>query len=116
MSSILLTLGACVRVTVVVLCVYVSVCHQTSCYIHCTSFASLNCGVIRFLMAFQTCIVWIPLKTLCLPVLASFADCKLLDFSLSGTQRSIYMKGHVQVLYIVCSAHGRGLVKVRPTE
>ena len=53
----------------------------------------------------NACIVWIPLT--------SFADGKLLDFSLSGTHRSIYTKGHVPVLYTVCS---RVLVKVRPTE
>ena len=62
------------------------------------------------------CIVWIPLKTLCSPVLASLVDGKLLDFYPSGTQRSIYTKGHVPVLYTVCPAHGRGLVKAQPTE
>ena len=28
----------------------------------------------------NACIVWISLKTLCSPILASFADAKLLDF------------------------------------
>ena len=51
----------------------------------------------------------------CLGVI-NFAAGKLLDFSLSGTQRSIYTKGRVPMLYTVCSAHGQGLVKVRPTE
>ena len=94
----------------------VCLCYQASCYIQCTSFASPNCGVIRFLMVFQTRIGWIPLITLCSLVLASSADDKLLDFSLSGTQRSIYTKDHVPVLYTVWSAHGWGKVKARPTE
>ena len=38
-----------------------------------------NFGVIRFFMAFQ--MHDLCLKTLCSPVLASFADSKLLDFS-----------------------------------
>ena len=44
-----LTLGACARVTVVVLCL--SVCLLTATY---TSFVSPNCGAITSLMAFQT--------------------------------------------------------------
>ena len=70
-----LTLGACASVTVVVLCV----CYQASC-----SFASPNCGVIRFLMALQYCV---DSTENTLPVLASFADAdgKLLEFSPSST-------------------------------
>ena len=113
----LLTLGACARVTVVVLCVCVSVCLSVTklaaTYLVCKS--KLRCYTIPHGVP-NACIVWIPLKTLCSPVLASFADGKLLDFSLSGTYRSIYTKGHVPVLYTVCPAHGRGLVKARPTE
>ena len=46
----LLTLGACARVTVVILCVCVSVCLSVT-----TLTATyLVCDVIRFLMAFQT--------------------------------------------------------------
>ena len=108
-----LTLGACVRVTVVVLCVCVSVCYQASCYIPCLQVqtAVLYHSLWRSKRMYY--IVWILLKTLCSPVLAPFADGKLLDFSLSGTHCSIYTKGHVPVLYTVCS---RVLVKVRPTE
>ena len=43
----------------------------------------------------NACIVWIPLKTLYSPVLASFTDGKLLDFFPSSTQGSVYTKGHV---------------------
>jgi hypothetical protein len=38
----------------------------------------------------NACILWISLKTLCSPALASFADAKLLDFSPNDTQCSIY--------------------------
>ena len=58
-----------------------SVCYHASCYIPRFSFASPIDSVIRFLMAFQTRFVWISPKTLCSPVLASFADSKLLDVS-----------------------------------
>ena len=43
----------------------------------------------------NACIVWILLKWLSLSISASFADAKLLDFSPSGTQLSIYTKSHV---------------------
>ena len=41
--------------------------------------------------------VWILLKTLCLPVLASFADGKLLTFPKAALNIPICMKGHVLV-------------------
>ena len=78
--------------------------------------SKLQCYTIPYGIP-NACIVWIPLEILCSPVLSSFADDKLLDFShASGTQHSIYTKGHVLVLYAVCSAYGRDLVKARPTE
>ena len=95
------------------LCLCVSITKLAATYLVCKS--KLRCYRIPYGVP-NACIEWIPLKTLCLPVLASFADGKLLDFSLSGTQYSICTKGHVPVLYTVCSAHGPGLVEVRPTE
>ena len=41
--------------------------------------SKLQCYMIPYGIP-NACIVWIPLKTLCSPVLASFADSKLLDF------------------------------------
>ena len=79
---ILLTPGTCTRVTVVVLCVCVSVCvtKLTATYLVCESqvqACKIPYGVPN---ACTCCIVWISLKALCSPVLASFADAKLLDF------------------------------------
>ena len=66
--------------------VCLSVTKLAATYLVCKS--KLWCYTIRYGIP-NACIVWIPLKTLCLPVLASFADGKLLDVSLSGTQHSI---------------------------
>ena len=74
----LLTLGACARVTVVVLCVCVSVTNLAAAYLICESKVQL-CKLPYSVP--NACIVWISLKTLCSPVLASFADSKLHDFS-----------------------------------
>ncbi len=52
--------------------------------------------------------VWISLKMLCLPVLASFANAKLLDFSPNNTQRSTYTQSHA-MLYV---AHALGTAVV----
>ena len=68
------------RVTVVILCLCVSVC------LHVTKLAATylvyesKCGIIRFLNCVtpNAWIVWIPR---CLALLGSFADSKLLDFS-----------------------------------
>ena len=75
---LLLTLGACARVTVVVLCdVCLSLCLSinsvTATYLVCTSQPyMIPYGVSK------PCIVWILLKTLCTPVLVTFAqDCYL---------------------------------------
>ena len=61
------------RVTVVVLCVCLSVClsELSKCYIH-ISFASLKLGIIYGVS--NACIVWILLKMLCSPVLVTFAQ------------------------------------------
>ena len=98
-------------VTVVILCV--SVTKLAATYLVCKS--KLWCYMIPYGVS-NACIGWTPPKTLCSLVLVSSADDKLLDFSLSGTQRSIYTKGHVPVLYTVWSAHGRGKVKARSTK
>ena len=66
--------------------VCLSVTKLAATYLVCKS--KLRCYTILYGVP-NACIVWISLKTLCLPVLTSFADGKLLDFSLSGTQRSI---------------------------
>ena len=70
----LLTLGACVRVTVVVLCVYV--CLLPS-YLICEF--KMWCHKAPYGIP-NGCIMWISLKMLYSPALASFADAKLLDF------------------------------------
>jgi hypothetical protein len=62
-----------------------------------------KCGVPK------ACIVWISLKTLCLQVLASFADATLLDFSLRNTQRSIYTYSHEQYVYAL---YGMYIVRI----
>ena len=70
------------RVTVVVLCVCLSVRLSvnsvTASYFVCESQA--RCYMILYGVS-NACIVWISLKTLCSPVLAAFADSKLLDFA-----------------------------------
>ena len=73
------------RVTIVVLCVCVSVCLSvnslTASYFVCKSQA--ECYMILYSVS-NACIVWISLKTLCSPVLAAFADSKILDFARAG--------------------------------
>ena len=75
--DILLTLGACARVTVVILYTCVSVTKLADTYLICESKVQL-CKVPYGIP--NACIVWILLKTLYFPVLVSFADAKLLDF------------------------------------
>ena len=69
------------RVTVVVLCVYLCICvfvtKLAAIYLICESKVQL-CKVPYDIP--NTCIVWVSLKTPCSPVLMSFADAKLLDF------------------------------------
>ena len=51
----------------------------------------------------NACIVWISLKTLCSPVLASFADSKLLDFaraSNSMTYRTLCAARYTCIQYM----------------
>ena len=64
--QLFLTLGACARVTVVVICVCVSVCYRNSCYIPCL--------YVEDKVPLGFCIVWLLLKMLCSKVLATFAD------------------------------------------
>ena len=61
----------------VYLCICVSVTKLAATYLVCGSKVQL-CKVPYDVP--NTCIAWISLKTLCPPVLASFADAKLLDF------------------------------------
>ena len=58
--------------------VYLSVTKLAATYPVCKP--ELRCYMVPYGVP-NACIVWIPLKTLCSPVLVSFADCKLLDFS-----------------------------------
>ena len=70
------------RVTVVVLCVCLSVCLSvnslTATYLVCE--LQGRCYMILHGVS-NACIVWISLKMLCSPVLAAFPDSKLLDFA-----------------------------------
>ena len=66
------------KVTVVVLCVCLSVNSLTATYLVCE--LQGRCYMILHGVS-NACIVWISLKTLCSPVLAAFADSKLLDFA-----------------------------------
>jgi hypothetical protein len=58
------------------------------------------------------CIVWISLKTLRSPALASFADAKLLDFSPSDLAYNVLFIHEVIILlhtlYMVCIIIGNG--------
>ena len=75
-----LTFGfeASARVTVAVLCVCLSVTTLAATYLICES--KLRCCKVPYGVP-NTWFVWISQKTLCSPVLASFADSKVLDFS-----------------------------------
>ena len=74
----LLTLGACARVTVVGLCVILSVTTLAASYLVYES--NLRCCKVPYGVP-NVWFVWISQKTLCSPVLASFANSKLLDFA-----------------------------------
>ena len=65
------------RVTVVV-CVCLSVTELTASYLVCKS--KMRCYKVPYDIP-NAGFVWISLRTLCSPVLVSFADSKLLDFS-----------------------------------
>ena len=63
----------------------------------CEGYGSLSVclSVTKLAATYLVCKSKLRYYTVCSPVLASFADGKLLDFSPSSTQRSIYTKGHV---------------------
>ena len=83
----LLTLGACARVTVVVLCVCLSVTTLAATYL------VYGSRLLRYKVPYgvpNAWFVWISQKTICSPVLASFADLSFLTFSASGSMDFTY--------------------------
>ena len=108
---ILLILGACARVTVVVLCVCVSVTKLTATYLVYESkmwFCTVPSSVPN------ACIMWISLKTPCFPALASFADAKLLDFRHSTFY--LYIKSYTNGAYVIVISRARGMYGIYCTE
>ena len=97
------------RVTVVVLCVRVSVCYQASCYIPCLRVQSAALKV-----PYGVPNAWISPKTLCSPVLASFADSKLLDFSRASDSMTFrinkrYVSRAVYGMYVLLTLYACAL-------
>ena len=88
----------------VVLGVCVSVSYQASCYIRRlpVQFGKVWCYKVPYGIP-NTCIVWIYPKTLCSPVLASFADSKLLDFSPLASDAKYSSHATTSMLYTVCA-------------
>ena len=74
-----LTLGACTRVTVVVLCVCLCVIKLAATYL--IFKYKMRCHKVPYGDP-NACIVWISPTPLSLPVLASFGESKLLDLTL----------------------------------
>ena len=81
-NVLLLTLGACARVTVVGRSVCLSVCLSvtTLAATYLVFESNLRCCKVPYGVP-NSRFVWISPKTLCSPVLASFTDSKLLDFA-----------------------------------
>ena len=73
----------------VVLCVRFSKLAAT----HLVCRSKLRCYKVPY-GVLNACIVWILLRTPCSPVLISFVDGKILDFSPSSTQHSNYTKNY----------------------
>ena len=88
------------RVTVVILCVCLSVTKLAATYLVCES------KVQHYKDSYgvpNAWFVWILLKTLCLSVLVSFADSKLLDFSQASDSLTLRINGMLCVArYIRC--------------
>ena len=110
--SVLLTLGTCARVTVVILCICVSVTTLTATYLVCES--KVQFYKVPYSVP-NACIVYISLKMLCSPALASFADPKLLDFQHStfylcvkSCTNGAYTVG--LCMYLTIGAHARGFL------
>ena len=86
------------RVTIVILCVCMCVClsvaELTATYLVCES--KMRCYKVPYGIP-TTCFVWISPKMLCSPVLASFADSKLLDFSRASDR----MTWHINRIFYV---------------
>ena len=79
------------RVTAVVLCIFVSACLSVTklAATYLDRKSKLRC--YNIMVPYGVPNVWISLKTLCSPVLVSFADGKLLDFSPSGTFNVLFI-------------------------
>ena len=96
--KLFLTLGACTRVTVVILCMCLSVCYKASGYIPCLQIQSAA-------GASNACIIWSLLTPRSSPVLASFADSKLriLDLTLQTLSIARYIRSaYVRIVKSLC--------------